>query len=1494
MRRPGGFYKHAHQIGVCMALSIMLFMASLPARAQLPPFDIPDVDEEDRVEAAAILALGTTLVVSTKLGFSVDPFTSFAADNVAFASNLALKFIRAPLSAPPDRSFSPRTSLRDPVTGVNESDCLHTFDLPQSFYSKEDIFGVNISNALRGSGPGTGIPTDWGDLGTPDVIHYNTQVILTANNRFIVESDREQTVNLPAGTHQVEWRADTMYDIVFDALLPAALVAASGYGKYKRGEFALADPKGVDKLAKATRARQLAGKGFIEKLGIKAVDACTTRPEKCVKLAYKGISPTADYFTDFEIVAATTRKEQIITVFDLHDPTLDIKEPELVVEATDIGGTFVQRIFDQTIRPSVEADDSCGRPVSLGNDLPTLLPVGPTDVTWTATDLGPAPTGGRNSVTASQRIIVQDTQPPIIVPPPSRVIEVDPADTDGSDGIDAEGVNPAVVNLGVPRVVDLADPSPTISTNAPEFFPVNSRTEVLWSATDKGFPSPNTSTATQLITVKLKGTNTAPTVQNISTSTLTSDPVDIRLTGLDNDVLDGRLDPVAMTIVDRPQNGEFVAPLLPYFIEDFRTSPAGPYGDAFFLSNNRGKWLYDNVCRVPSSIPNGERIRRDWVYVPRFVQVTDDGTYFMIDTYWKCSASDATGGGPRISKWDRDGNYLGQIDYGGTTDAFVMDQDGSIYTLTKQGAGSSTTLSLSQISPDFDTNSSFRGDLWKFDFASTGDDPVSNNQYSYARVDSQRGLIYVNDRRRIFVYDVRADLADPERNSRNGMGDLYLGALNNGNQVFACTSFGSSWSGFAMEVDSEGNLYVADTCGDRIHKFTATTFDEEGVAQLGEYVGWMGRCDSSTNKACDEDTGTSKGYSCTDQTCSVSQTEGPEPGQFSTPVYLAIDPNDILYVADSANSRIQRFSPDGTFAGQAQSTGTGINRGDNPSFVLGNMGNPKAVSVNSSQFFVVDQEESFINVFETTPLKDITDDGATVTYVSNFDFHSDVDSFTYRAGDGLAESNLGRVDIRVNRNFRAPIAESFTVSTDEDRAVNVTLLADDPDGIIGRDFNGLDTLTYEIVEAPANGRLTGNAPNLRYIPDPDFFGEDSFIYRADDSRLRSEPAEVSIKIAAVNDPVQLTDTIWPTRVGRGFPALLSSEFSDDGGSPYTPFVDWGDGGIDVLGDFVDSDGEDGPLPPQLNGVKLVEPPQRVGDGVAIADHTFNNNGRYAARFCISDSLANVCSNASLEVEDLAKLSMTLDPGEASTTADSFQLTLTVANTTPEGWEGLAARNLEIELAEQAGVRVIAAQGNSGGAQCSVANGGVSCSASNLAVGASLDISLTVQPELPAIFDTQIAPVLLRLTTSTEALEPEYFASNPVQFEVDGTDSDNDGMSDRFEEFYGLNANSAADANADPDRDGLSNKDEFDARTDPGDRDTDGDGAGDGVDPDPLNPEIFGTSTDLNGDGATDAADILLLQQALQDEPVSITLDLNEDGLTNAADLLLLQQRVGAP
>jgi subtilisin family serine protease len=89
-----------------------------------------------------------------------------------------------------------------------------------------------------------------------------------------------------------------------------------------------------------------------------------------------------------------------------------------------------------------------------------------------------------------------------------------------------------------------------------------------------------------------------------------------------------------------------------------------------------------------------------------------------------------------------------------------------------------------------------------------------------------------------------------------------------------------------------------------------------------------------------------------------------------------------------------------------------------------------------------------------------------------------------------------------------PVASSTTLSLLEDQSVSFVLSATDPDG---------DELSYEILSQPAHGTLTGDAPDLTYVPGTNFNGEDSLTFRVSDGSLSSESAKVTFIVEAVND-----------------------------------------------------------------------------------------------------------------------------------------------------------------------------------------------------------------------------------------------------------------------------------------------------------------------------------------------------------------------------------------
>ncbi|MBA3957346.1 MAG: tandem-95 repeat protein, partial [Parachlamydiaceae bacterium] len=141
------------------------------------------------------------------------------------------------------------------------------------------------------------------------------------------------------------------------------------------------------------------------------------------------------------------------------------------------------------------------------------------------------------------------------------------------------------------------------------------------------------------------------------------------------------------------------------------------------------------------------------------------------------------------------------------------------------------------------------------------------------------------------------------------------------------------------------------------------------------------------------------------------------------------------------------------------------------------------------------------------------------TYLPHINFKG-TDSFTYRANDSLAGSDVTTVTITVNPVNDAPTANNDSAAGGEDSLDPITgnLLTNDSD-------IDLDSLTAVINTGPANGTLVLNLDgSFTYTANPDFNGTDSFSYHATDGTLDSNVATVTITVNAVNDaPVAAND-----------------------------------------------------------------------------------------------------------------------------------------------------------------------------------------------------------------------------------------------------------------------------------------------------------------------------------------------------------------------------------
>jgi len=116
------------------------------------------------------------------------------------------------------------------------------------------------------------------------------------------------------------------------------------------------------------------------------------------------------------------------------------------------------------------------------------------------------------------------------------------------------------------------------------------------------------------------------------------------------------------------------------------------------------------------------------------------------------------------------------------------------------------------------------------------------------------------------------------------------------------------------------------------------------------------------------------------------------------------------------------------------------------------------------------------------------------------------DTFTFKANDGMTDSNVATVTVSITPVNDPPVAQGATYTTLMNTAVNGTLIAVDVDG---------NPLTYAVSKAPRRGTITALNPStgaFTYTPAAGFTGSDSFTFKASDGSATSMTATVSITV----------------------------------------------------------------------------------------------------------------------------------------------------------------------------------------------------------------------------------------------------------------------------------------------------------------------------------------------------------------------------------------------
>ncbi|MGE3310497.1 MAG: Ig-like domain-containing protein [Limisphaerales bacterium] len=126
------------------------------------------------------------------------------------------------------------------------------------------------------------------------------------------------------------------------------------------------------------------------------------------------------------------------------------------------------------------------------------------------------------------------------------------------------------------------------------------------------------------------------------------------------------------------------------------------------------------------------------------------------------------------------------------------------------------------------------------------------------------------------------------------------------------------------------------------------------------------------------------------------------------------------------------------------------------------------------------------------------------TYTPQADY-SGSDIFFFTVHDGTTASPEASVSVTIAAVNDAPVARASSVSVKSNTSASFKLQASDAEN---------DPLSFTIRSRPANGTLSGTAPNLTYLPNKDFTGTDSMTFSVSDGLRGSDTVGVTFQVTS--------------------------------------------------------------------------------------------------------------------------------------------------------------------------------------------------------------------------------------------------------------------------------------------------------------------------------------------------------------------------------------------
>jgi hypothetical protein len=271
--------------------------------------------------------------------------------------------------------------------------------------------------------------------------------------------------------------------------------------------------------------------------------------------------------------------------------------------------------------------------------------------------------------------------------------------------------------------------------------------------------------------------------------------------------------------------------------------------------------------------------------------------------------------------------------------------------------------------------------------------------------------------------------------------------------------------------------------------------------------------------------------------------------------------------------------------------------------------------------------------------------GANLTYTPKANYYGS-ESFTFKANDGVADSNTATISIKVDSVNDKPVVTGQSLSVNEDETLSIILQGSDEDK---------DDLTFTVLNQPKNGALSGTGANLTYTPKANYIGSDSFTFKANDGVADSNIQTISIEIIKALDPA-LSFTKEKYNIGEA----IIAEFDGAPGN----IKDW-------IGIYRE---EDKPSLVRslkwiyLDGTQLGQ--KAVKSGVVSFTDDFLPEGRYKGYLFENNSSANILATTSFEIIGLP----VIDIKDKFYVDENIRLSYKKGPGNPKSWIGIWPAN----------------------------------------------------------------------------------------------------------------------------------------------------------------------------------------------------------------------------